>query len=271
MQTNQKRRYEEYDYIELTESEIDDALGYRRMLKAIALEKNTDADKRRHRIEKAQIAWTYDELRSEVLQRASQLPFQFDLDDNNKRVIDLLCLYFTGDERFNYEFFEYRDGKKMQMNLKKGIGLISSNKGTGKSILMTLFQQNKHRPFLCMPTKAVSEMFSNKGNEAIAIHSELLDINPMLPTFFYMNKAGICFDDLGFEIPKNSWGNKSDVMADVLFTIYSKNQMKGDFSWFHFTSNLSGKNFEDRYDDRIRDRMREMFNVIVLSGDSRRK
>ena len=53
----------------------------------------------------------------------------------------------------------------------------------------------------------------------------------------------IQFDDLGFELPKSFWGSKSDVMADVLFSIYRKNQMKGNYSWFHFTSNLSGERF----------------------------
>ena len=38
--------------------------------------------------------------------------------------------------------------QEVQLSLKKGIGLISSKKGTGKSILSTLFQQNKFRPCL---------------------------------------------------------------------------------------------------------------------------
>ena len=95
-----------------------------------------------------------------------------------------------------------------------------------------------------------------------------------MPTFNYWERIGICFDDLGQEIPKGNWGDKSDVMVDVISRIYSSKQFNVEhnrFSDFHFTSNLSGQAFESRYGDMIRDRLREMFNVIIVPGESRRK
>lgn len=240
------------------------------MLKATAME---EAEKKQQRInlkQRMQKAWTCEQLRDEVMFRTKQLPFEFVVDQNNQRVIDLLCMYFSGDERFNQEKFIYKDGTSVNLNLKKGIGLISTKKGTGKTVLMSLFQQNKFRPYFQMETKNISAMYARKGEEAIDVHSELLRIPPH-PDFFMFDQIGICFDDLGFEVSKNFWGSKSDVMADVLFSIYRKNQHRGNFNWFHFTSNLSGNDFEERYDDRIRDRMREMFNVLILNGESRRK
>lgn len=269
-QKNQKNDFSEYDEIELTPEEELEAIRYKKMLKAVAMEREEKTERDRRRVAKAREPFTFDELKAVVLDRAKQLPFDFVLDSTNERVFNLLCLYFIGDSQFNSEFFEYSDGSKMQMSLEKGIALISSKKGTGKTVMMSLFQQNKYRPYFQIETKNVSSSFQKKGEEAIEIHSEPLHIPPH-PDFFYYDYIGICFDDLGFELPKSYWGSKSDVMSDVIFAIYRKNQMKGNFSNFHFTSNLSGNDIQSRYDDRIRDRMREMFNVIVLSGESRRK
>lgn len=266
----EKRPFSEYEHIELTEEETIDALNYKRMLKAISLEKEEKKQKNISIKQRMQTAWTYDQLHEQIMFRTKQLPFEFEIDENNKRVIDLLCMYFSGDDRFNKEKFVYKDGTSKELNLRKGIGLISTKKGTGKTVLMSLFQQNKFRPYFQMETKNIASMYQKKGEEAIDVHSELLRIPPH-PDFFMFDNIGICFDDLGFEVSKNFWGSKSDVMADVLFSIYRKNQHKGNFSWFHFTSNLSGNDFEERYDDRIRDRMREMFNILILNGESRRK
>lgn len=259
----------DYSHVELTPEEIEDALNFKRKLKAAAMEEAQQREATNSMIRKYKQPWTAERLMEEIQFRADQLPFEFKIDTDNQRVIELLCLYFSGDERFNKESFDYGGGATAKMNLKKGIGLVSKVKGTGKSVLMTMFQQNKFRPYLQLETKNIAAQFGKKGEEAINIHSDLLHVPPN-PTFFYHSSIGICFDDLGFEIPKNNWGSKSDVLADVLFKIYSANQHKGDFSWFHFTSNLYGNEFEQRYDDRIRDRMREMFNTLTLTGKSRR-
>lgn len=265
-----KRPYSEYFHIYLTEEEKEDALNYKRMLKQRFMEQEEKRDKKNNLIKEYQRPWSYEELRQEVMERTKQLPFEFVVDEYNERIIHLLCLYFSGDERFNNEEIEFRTGDKRKLSLKKGIGLVSECKGTGKSILMTLFQQNKNRPFFSMETKNVSAAYNTHGEEVIKNHSELMYVPPT-PTFFFYERIGLCFDDLGFEVPKNSWGNKSDVMADVLFSIYSKLQMRGDFSFFHFTSNMGGAGLEERYGDRVKDRLREMFNMIPVPGQSRRK
>lgn len=268
-----KHRYSEWDWVELTEDETNDALGYRRMLKGWALK---DAEKRQMEREKRakyfQIQ-SYEEIRESVLNAAKILPFEFVLDENNERIFHLLCLYFSNDERFNSEVIMYADGSKRELSLNKGIGLISSKKGTGKSVLMNLFQNNRRQPYLQIDTKNVAAMYKRDGEDAIKKHSELLYVPPM-PTFNYWERIGICFDDLGQEIPKGNWGDKSDVMVDVISRIYSTKQFNTEenrFSDFHFTSNLSGQAFESRYGDMIRDRLREMFNVIIVPGESRRK
>lgn len=265
-----KRRYEEWDWVELTEEETDDALGYRKMLKGGAMQEADKRENERIKRLKFQEPWTYDQLKEAVLTEAKNLPFEFVIDEFNEEVFHLLLLYFTNDPEFNDEEIEYKDGKKVKLSLNKGIALISSKKGTGKSILMHLFQGNKRMPFLCVPTKNISSMYKDKGDSVIREHSELLHVAPM-PCFSYHQRIGICFEDLGNEMPKANWGDKSDVMADILFRIYETNQHTGNFFPYHITSNLSGNDFENRYGDRIRDRMRECWNVIVVKGESRRK
>ena len=43
-----------------------------------------------------------------------QLPFEFVIDKDNERIFDLLCMYFSGDERFNEQKIKYSDGKEVQ-------------------------------------------------------------------------------------------------------------------------------------------------------------
>lgn len=265
-----KRRYEEWDWVELTEEEREDALGYRRMLKGSHMKEEEKKENARIRIRKFQEPWTYRQLKEAVLTEASKLPFEFIIDEHNEHIFHLMLLYFTNDPAFNEEEVEYRDGKKSKLSLNKGLALISSKKGTGKSVMMKLFQGNKRVPFLCVPTKNISAMYKDKGEIVIKEHSEPLKVAPM-PIFSYYSEIGICFEDLGNEIPKSNWGDKSDVMADIIFRIYEQNQHTGQFFPYHLTSNLSGNDFENRYGDRIRDRMREIWNVLIMPGESRRK
>ncbi len=43
------------------------------------------------------------------------------------------------------------------------------------------------------------------------------------------------------------------------------------FWYTHVTTNLSGDQIEENYGTRVRSRMREMFNMIILPGEDRRK
>lgn len=272
MEAPSKHRFSEYDWVELTEDETNDALAYRRMLKGSYMEEQDRRINEQRKRDRYKHPFTYDELRSHVLNAAKLLPFEFVLDEHNERIFHLLCLYFTNDTAFNLETVKYADGSERILSLNKGIGLISSKKGTGKTVLMNLFQNNRRQPYIQIDTKHVASMYKNKGDEAIIKHSELLQVAPM-PLFNFWERIGICFDDLGQEIPKGNWGDKSDVMVDVISRIYSTHQflVTNTFSDFHFTSNQSGQTFETRYGEMIRDRMREMFNLFVLPGESRRK
>lgn len=262
--------FSEYDGIELSEEEQLNAIRYFKMLKSRKISEDQRREEKRLKILKAQAPWTYDELKADVLTRAEALPFAFQLDRDNEKVFHILCLYFSGDPRLAQFGSKSGTGEFTPYNHKKGIALVSETKGTGKSILMQLFSRNKKRPFICIPTLDIANEFSKHQEAAIAQFSTFLYI-PQQPVFFYCQNVGICYEDLGMEERKNNYGNKSDVMLDILFKLYEGGKKDLDWSGFHLTSNLNGAEFEQRYDDRMRSRMRQMFNFIELPGKDRRK
>lgn len=79
-----------------------------------------------------------------------------------------------------------------------------------------------------------------------------------------------CFDDLGLErVETKIYGNSLSVMTDILIDrhiMFTKCGMKT-----HATSNLSVEKLAERYGDRSASRFAEMFNVVILTGNDRRK
>jgi hypothetical protein len=59
-------------------------------------------------------------------------------------------------------------------------------------------------------------------------------------------------------------------MARVISRIYDEATDKAVFKYFHCTTNLTGNELQQKYDSRVRSRMREMFNFIELPGHDRR-
>ena len=60
------------------------------------------------------------------------------------------------------------------------------------------------------------------------------------------------------------------VMAEILLSRYDLFVSKGMLT--HATTNLSASELEERYGNRVRSRMREMFNLVAVdknSGDKR--
>ena len=80
--------------------------------------------------------------------------------------------------------------------------------------------------------------------------------------------VGLCIDDIGNEDQGFHFGSKVDVVGHIIQTRYNNRQYV-----IHATSNLKPDDLELKYDARIRDRMKEMFNLILFDpkGKSLRK
>jgi len=141
------------------------------------------------------------------------------------------------------------------MNLKKGI-LLSGPIGCGKTSLMTLirFFYPEQRHYILKSSREISFEFEKEGFRVINRYG----------------KTGIfCFDDLGIEQPQKHFGNECNVMAEILLSRYELFISKGIPT--HLTTNLSASEIESIYGNRVRSRMREMFNLVAFDKDARDK
>ena len=72
-----------------------------------------------------------------------------------------------------------------------------------------------------------------------------------------------CFDDLGVESEIKHYGNKCNIMAEILLSRYDLFISHGMKT--HITTNLSASEIEEYYGNRVRSRMREMFNLLAFN------
>lgn len=196
--------------------------------------------------------WDYETLRNYVIAKNPN----YIIDDGNRAIFEMLCMYFSGDKAFEL------DG----MSLDKGIMLFGPI-GCGKTSLMKMFAINTFKPFSVVSCRLIADKYSKEGSDVLYDYSHLAACYPQQN--FGHKELGRCFDDLGTEDSKKNFGNEVNVMQDITYKIYD-NELIG---FFHLTTNLSVDEIESAYGSRIRSRLREMYNVITFdkSSPDRRK
>jgi DNA replication protein DnaC len=148
---------------------------------------------------------------------------------------------------------------KEQIDLNKGI-LLSGPIGCGKTSIMHLVRPfTSHLSEYKIKTcRELSFEFAKNGFEAINSY--------ILKQENQSKLTGYCFDDLGAEQQIKHFGNDCNVMAEVLISRYE--QFVENKSVTHITTNLSATEIEKSYGNRLRSRMRQMFNLISFSSNS---
>ena len=154
--------------------------------------------------------------------------------------------------------------KEMNFDLNKGI-LLSGPIGCGKT---TLFKILRHcnlpaAKYGIVSTRHIVSEFMQSGYEILEKYS-----NGNLSHDIRTPKA-YCFDDLGTETTSKYFGNDCNVMAEILLTRYDLFKEKGIIT--HLTTNLSATEIESQYGNRLRSRMREMFNLFGYEENSEDK
>jgi hypothetical protein len=214
--------------------------------------------------------WTVEEMAEMALLNGKAIGlsegFDFVVDNNNKHVFDLLCLYFTN----NKQFEDYGIGDK-KYSLDKGIWLQSPLRGTGKSVMLRSFYINRRSCYGYKHTTELAVLFQKKGFEAIDHLIGLLP-QPPSPLNFYQNEIGFMYDELFGEEKVNHMGSPLSISGYIINKLYDFSNSVKNKKWkFHCTSNTDGADIETIAGKNYRSRMADMFNLIKLEGEDRRK
>ncbi len=173
---------------------------------------------------------------------------KFKIYKKDKEILLKLCSYFIKDKE---------NCKKFDIDLNKGL-LLTGPVGCGKTSLMKLlhFLVPHQRKYVVMPCRNIVFAFNHLGYKTIEDYGE--------SSFF-------CFDDMGVEPMGRHYGKDCNVIGEILLSRYDlflETKLKT-----HATTNLNAEELEERYGNRVRSRMRELFNLIAFdtkAGDKRK-
>lgn len=175
----------------------------------------------------------------------------FTIYPEDSEVINKLLTWFLRDEKAAQHF---------NINLNKGI-LLTGPIGCGKTSLFALIRLllPQEQRFAIKSCREVTFDFIKDGYEIIQRYStNAYNSNDKPRT--------VCFDDLGAETTLKYYGNQCNVMGEILLSRYD-HFINADMIT-HATTNLSASELENYYGNRVRSRMREMFNLIAYNSNS---
>lgn len=172
---------------------------------------------------------------------------EFVLDGDNSDIMNELFYYIVGNPRFKGD-------------LNKGI-FLGGDLGRGKTIIMKAFCEVWN--LLCNTN--ITQYSSREIAELVITKTEPYSQkgNDMVIDYF---KAPVYIDDMGKEPMRVlEYGTEICPMNDILAKRYDLGSLT------FATGNFNLETLEPHYGATITDRMKEMFNIIGLKGESRRK
>jgi DNA replication protein DnaC len=139
------------------------------------------------------------------------------------------------------------------IDLKKGI-LLTGPVGCGKTSLMSLlpafmFAEQRYQ---VKNTREIAAEFQKEGFDTINKYGK--------------RQQPICLDDLGVEQNSKHFGNACNTIGEVLLYRYDHFINQGIVT--HATTNLNADELEKLYGNRVRSRLRSMFNLISFPATS---
>lgn len=160
----------------------------------------------------------------------------YHLNAENKNIIKQFCLYLRNDET-------------CKLDLNKGI-LLMGNVGTGKTLLMDAFisaynDLNYHKAKSMLSTDYIAKM---RNNEPLKF-----GVGPV-----FLDDIGKGADHI------KVFGSDVCPVTEFITSRYYESSLT------FATGNYRISSYEERYGAHTADRMKEMFNIVVLEGSSRR-
>jgi DNA replication protein DnaC len=261
----------DFSKIILTEDETKEAIANGISIKQqqIFREIKNELYIRKLRTEPERKHMTINEYYNFVDDRAAQASNLLTFEGDNERIFSGLMLHFCGDNRAKDVLSEFT---QEQYSPQKGILLIGGT-GCGKTTLLRLFQLNPLFSFNIVSAKEISNQYSINGFEIFSKYCCLSSTKGTMGTKynpFNQLQFGIGFDDIGAEIIGQNFGQKVEVISEIIELLYNQKDLIPFFA-INGTSNLSLSELEKRYGSRFFDRLIEMSNIIIINSESHRK
>lgn len=164
------------------------------------------------------------------------------LNEYTTPLIRAVCLFLSEDPRFETE---------LGYSFKKGLW-IRGEKGLGKTHTVSCVADNPLNPVLIISTIEVSEDIRANGNYK----------------FEMGDRRKIYIDDVGTEEPLvNHYGTKITFFKSFIESRYLKQKV---FNNLMVSTNEDFNSIEEKYGGRVRSRIKDMFNIIHVTGSDMR-
>ena len=172
---------------------------------------------------------------------------KFRIHDSDRELIYKLLVYAIRDEE---------NCVKHDIDLNKGI-LLLGPVGCGKTSLMTLLNVFIFPNFRYQVknTRQIATEFNKEGFEIIHRYGRREKI--------------LCLDDLGVEQSMKHYGNECNTIGEILLHRYDMHVNYEIIT--HATTNLNAEELEKLYGNRVRSRLRSMFNLISFPMEAKDK
>jgi DNA replication protein DnaC len=191
-----------------------------------------------------EVFWTYTRVFN-LMKWNSEHVFgkPFDQDTDNLKAVKAICFFVSRNDRFISE---------LKYDARKGL-LLRGSSGTGKTHLVRCVENNGLNPILTQSTLAITDQLKDQGEFKFQINGQRI----------------IYLDDVGTEEPVvNYYGTKITWFKNFIEGVYLKSNV---FNHLIISTNLNWQGIGEMYGYRVESRMREMFNVIDLTGKDRRR
>ena len=192
---------------------------------------------------------------------------EFNQKDDSNLYLELLLNYFCRNDEFLKSPLLNQNYNKADHD--KGV-LICGNYGVGKSKLLKTFEQMFKNEFIFNP----NYHFTMYNATELKTTFEILDNNYLKNDFLKKHKTAFkCYDDVKSEVILSNY-NKREIMKDIIHLRYESGART--IITCNFDENHPGdlskalEEFGIMYDGRIYDRLFEMFNIVVINGQSKR-
>jgi len=163
--------------------------------------------------------------------------------DDNILLIKAICFFFSRDERFE---------KELGFSFNKGL-MVRGVSGLGKTHLFRCIENNDINPIDIFSMIEISEKIKEEG------------------VFNLMSDKVIYLDDVGTEeAVVNFFGTKINWLKNFIEIYYLSNSPNNQFNKLIISTNNNFDEIESKYGFRVRSRVKDMFNIIDVTGKDMR-